>query len=377
MSDPRTHNRLFPVLFLTIALSAMAVAEPRDYYVSSAGSDQADGSSAHPFQSIIMAAARVRPGDTVHVLPGIYQTSTGIVTSAHGKADRRIRYVSDQQWGAKIISSAGMPSAAWENSGDYIDIVGFDITGDGNEGILNKASHVRIIGNHVHDLPASFCKLRSPTGAGINSGANYRGEDNDVIGNVVHDIGYPKACNVGQGIYHANKGGHIYNNVAFHNGAYGVCLWHAATSNTVVNNLIFDNGIGGIWIGAESPQGTVNQDSVVANNIIYRNGDWALREDGRVGRNRYENNLFYANGHEDMPLLISNKDVGTIRADPRFVHFLPDGSGDYHLSADSPALGSGSRQDLPKTDFYGATRLHSDLGPFARPQAGTKSIASR
>jgi parallel beta-helix repeat protein len=367
------------LVLLPLFSFSTARAAAHDYYVSPSGSDQGDGSAAHPWQTIAKAASRARAGEVIHVLPGTYQSATSILTTANGKSDKRVRYVSDEKWGAKIISMAGMPSAAWENTGSYVDIVGFDITGDGNEGILNRASHVRIIGNHVHNLPATFCKLRSPTGAGINSGANYSTEDNDVIGNVVHDIGYPKACNVGQGIYHANRGGHISNNISFHNSAYGICLWHAATANVVTNNLLFENGLGGIWLGAEGMKGEINENSVVANNIIYKNGDWSIREAGNVGRNRYENNLFYGNGHDDKPLLILNRDVATIHADPKFVHFLPDGSGDYHLAPDSPALGNASRGEIPPEDFYGATRNHSDLGPFARPAAaaGTPSVANR
>jgi parallel beta-helix repeat protein len=366
-------RRFTILLAVSFALSLAAFA--KDYYVSPAGDNRADGSAAHPWASLGVAVSHVRAGDVVHVLPGTYQLPETLLTSAHGKPEKRIRYVSDLQWGARIVSSAGMPSAAWENTGNYVDIVGFDITGDGNEGILNRASHVRIIGNHVHDLPATFCRLRSPTGAGINSGANYEAEDDDVIGNVVHDIGIPRACTVGQGIYHANRGGHIYNNISFRNGAYGICLWHAATANTVANNLIFDNGLGGIWIGAENA--ARNQNSVIANNIIIRNGDWSLREEGNVGQNRYVNNLIYGNGHGDKPMLIVNSDIGTIHADPRFVHFLPDGTGDYHLAADSPALGRGSRPDMPTHDFYGVERSDPDLGPFARQHSAAATVAGR
>jgi len=373
-----TYAVLLSALLLSINIGWAANTQ-HELYVSPNGSDQADGSSSRPWQTIGEAVAHVHSGDTVHVLPGTYLVGMGIVTSANGKSDKRIKYVSEVKWGAKIIATGGMPSAAWENSGNYVDIVGFDITGDGNEGILNRASHVRIIGNHVHNFPATFCKLRSPTAAAINSGANYSAEDNDVIGNVVHDVGYPKACNVGQGIYHANKGGRIENNVSFRNSAYGVCLWHAATANVVTNNLLYDNGLGGVWIGADPANGKTNENSVIANNIIYRNGDWAIREDGNVGGNRYEHNLIYGNGHGDKLLLIRNQDVATIHADPKFVHFLPDGTGDYHLMPGSPALGSASPDNLPPQDFYDTRRTHSDLGPFARPSAGTegRGVASK
>src|SRR5262249_251837 len=184
---------------------------------------------------------------------------------------------SDAKWGAKIISSMGMPSQTWRNNGNYVDIVGFDVTGNGNQGIINYASNVRIIGNHVHNLPATMCDLSSPTGAGINSGANYTTSNNDVIGNVVHDIGVPgympKAgpqtghyCSIGQGIYQANKGGHISNNIAYNNMAYGIHYNHAPTAAVATNNIVFGNGYkissssctgGGIYVAVDSSNTTV------------------------------------------------------------------------------------------------------------------------
>ena len=42
---------------------------------------------------------------TIHVASGTYNVST-ITTGASGTPTSRIRYISDQRWGAKIISSA-------------------------------------------------------------------------------------------------------------------------------------------------------------------------------------------------------------------------------------------------------------------------------
>ncbi|MGD0114135.1 MAG: hypothetical protein ABSD48_19935 [Armatimonadota bacterium] len=69
---------------------------------------------------------------------------------------------------------------------DYVDIEGFDISDDASVGIANQGSYVRILGNHVHNIPA--------LGTGTNGGAdivngNYKAHDSDIIGNVVHDIG--------------------------------------------------------------------------------------------------------------------------------------------------------------------------------------------
>jgi len=351
---------------LALLSSCVAVAGATDYYVSNAGSDSNAGTSAKPFKTIQKAVSLATAGSTVHVLPGTYNTTSTITSKLSGTASEHIRFVSTVQWGAKIISKMGMPSTTWLNNGNYVDIVGFDITGDGNEGILNEASHDSFVGNHVHNLPATFCNLASPTGAGINSGANYTASDNDVIGNVVHDIGIPGKCSVGQGIYHANARGHVYNNVSYNNGAYGICLWHAATENTISSNVLFGNGLGGIWIGANYSIVSNNM-SIISNNIIYNNKGYAVRESGAVGpNNQYLNNIVYGNTRG---ITLSNdKQTGTITEDPQFVK--PTGNfftGDYQLRSTSPAIGKGTNVGAPTIDFRGALRPYNsgwDIGAY-------------
>ena len=97
-------------------------------YVSSSGNDSNDGSIAHPFASIQQASKVARPGTTIHVLPGVYTKS--IYTTAKGTAQARITFISDVKWGAKI-STTGVRTS-WTNFGDFVDIQGFDITGDGD-----------------------------------------------------------------------------------------------------------------------------------------------------------------------------------------------------------------------------------------------------
>ncbi|MBC7465020.1 MAG: hypothetical protein H7256_03430, partial [Bdellovibrio sp.] len=77
--------------------------------------------------------------------------------------------------------------------GSYVDIDGFDVSGSGRLGIQNEASFVVIKNNHIHDIQVSG-------GAGIVN-SNYSASDNDIIENVVHNIGTPGACNGVQGIW--------------------------------------------------------------------------------------------------------------------------------------------------------------------------------
>ena len=72
-----------------------------DIYVNiKAFSSTRDGSEANPFLTISEAAAVAKPGDTVHVAPGVYRE---YVSPANGGTeDARITYVSDEPLGATI-----------------------------------------------------------------------------------------------------------------------------------------------------------------------------------------------------------------------------------------------------------------------------------
>jgi parallel beta-helix repeat protein len=257
-----------------------------------------------------------------------------------------------------MSSGVGVEDATWQNYGDYVDIIGFDISGAGSLGIMNLGSHVRIIGNHVHDIPARSGCVDGMGGAGIDNG-EYAAHDNEVIANRVHDVGnYASPCSSVHGIYHSNKRGAIYNNVVYRNQGWGIHLWHAATDVIVSNNDVFDNGYGGIVVGAgDSPGGVTNDNTVVVNNIVVHNGNYGIEEYGRTGlHNHYLNNLLHGNQRAPFRLLNNSKGLNTVQADPSFVDYKADGSGDYHLRFASPAIDAGTNQGAPQTDFDGNNR---------------------
>src|SRR5437588_6995058 len=351
------------------------------YYVSPTGSDFNDGSSSRPWATIQKAADKATPGTTIYVEPGTYQQN--IISKANGTATARITFTAATKWGARIRSRG--VQITWENLGDYVNIVGFDISGDGSYGILNRASYVQTIGNLVHDIPATGCS--SDGGAGIDNGSyqgKYSGHDNNIIGNIVHDIGPKTYCNLVHGIYQANFRANIWNNISYRNSAMGIQTWHAASDLNIANNLVFENGRGGIIIAAGGPPWTVIADNfVVVNNIAIHNAIYGIYEYGQTGiHNRYLNNLVYANP-TNLLLQHGNKAQGTLMVDPRLVNYQPDGSGDYHLSAGSPAIGAGTSIGEPATDMNGLPRTIGravDIGPYAyQPSAsqGKKHVVKK
>jgi hypothetical protein len=340
------------------------------YYVSPTGSDQHVGSQASPFATIQHAARVVTPGTTVHVLPGTYPQQ--VTVDNDGTADARITFISDSTWGAKIATPGS--DAPWITRADYIDIIGFDITSSGSrDGIENMGSFIRTIGNHVHDLPGG-CDSRG--GSGIDDG-KYTAHDDDIIGNVVNNIGatYPKLCQYVHGIYHSTNGGHILNNISYDNAGCGINLWHAANATVVSNNLVFGNREHGISIGTntENTDGELGDYFIVSNNISINNALLGIRERKGVGpHNQYLNNMVYGNGDApfgdeqyDWPSAAGSTDLHTLTQNAQFVNYRSDGSGDYHLRTTSPAIGAGTNLGAPFTDFYGRPRGKSvDIGPF-------------
>jgi Right handed beta helix region len=338
-----------------------------DYYVAPNGNDRWNGSASRPWGTLQHAAEKAIPGAAIHLASGNY--SGALVTSRSGMPLARIRFISDTQWGA-VIRSIGT-RAAWINDGDFVDIVGFDISGDGAIGILNRGSNVRIIGNNVHHIPALGCDGNG--GAGILNG-NYSASDDDVIGNLVHDIGEPKkSCARVHGIYHSNLRGRILNNISYNNEGYGIHLWHAAADVTIANNLVFNNRHGGIVVGAGdapfngSPNNPADHVLVVNNIVVYNRNRYGIEELGVTGpNNSFINNLVYGNEFEDWKLQTGRK-LGTISADPKFIAYREDGSGDYHLSSASPGIGKASRNGAPPFDIQGYVRPQRtawDIGPY-------------
>jgi parallel beta-helix repeat protein len=348
-----------------------APAGGRNYYVSPQGSDRNDGSPKHPWMTIERAASWLLPGDTVHILPGVYRGR--IATAASGGIDAHITYVSEVKWEAHIIGDV-VDRSAWDNRGNYVDIIGFDVSGIGRTGLYNDGSHVRFIANHVHDVAGPTSALCNNGGAGIFHG-NYSGSDNETIGNRVHDIGWTNAslCATSgsqvHGIYHANRGGHIFNNLVYHNRAYGIHLWHAASDVVISGNTVFNNGSSGLAVGAGAEtKGNQADNCLISNNIFAYNARYGFVESGNTGtHNRYIKNLAYENKLGRFQLQNGNMAADTIDADPQFVNYTGDSRGDYRLKPGSPALRSGSTERVPPDDIEGrprSTRAGIDIGAY-------------
>jgi pectate disaccharide-lyase len=338
---PAPHTPTAPAL--VPGLPTERLADRPTLYVSPAGDDAAPGTRDAPLRTIGRAAELAQPGMVVRVAGGRYEGS--LVTSAAGTQDARITYLSDPISAAEVVGTGG--PAVWRNRGDHVDIVGFTITGDAVDGLVDKGSFVRIVGNTVSGFSGN-CITTSRTG--------YTLHDIDVISNVVSGCGRSA---LDHGIYVSHPGGTVANNVSYGNAGFGIHCWHNCNHLVVSNNLVFGNREGGILIGqGDSPnEGRVQADGfIVSNNIAVSNGNYGIEESGATGaNNRYLNNNVYDNDERGLDLH-TGQEQGTLYAPPGLVDFQPDGSGDYRSLPTSPIVDAGTPEGAIGIDFLGTPR---------------------
>ena len=330
-------------------------------YVSPDGDDAAPGTHDAPLRSIGRAAELATPGTLVRVAGGKYEES--ITTETSGTADAPITYLSDPRNAAEVVGTGG-EGATWRNKGDHVEIVGFTITGDTVDGLLNKGSFVRIIANRVSDFGGGNCISTARSG--------YTLHDIDVIANVVHGCG---GSSLDHGIYVSHPGGTVANNISYGNAGFGIHCWHNCNHLVISNNLVFDNGEGGILIGqGDDPNnGTVAADNfIVSNNIAVRNGEYGIEESGATGpNNRYLNNNVFDNVAGGLDLH-TGQETGTITEWPEFVDFRMDGSGDYRLRPNSAVIDAGTTEGAIAMDIVGTPRPRGggvDVGVYEHADA--------
>lgn len=336
-------------------------------YVSPNGNDSSAGTATAPFRTLARAARSTRPSTTVFVAPGTY--TGNLKTTIHGTASARIYYVSTTKWGARIVPVAGSTvKAAWDNRGNYIDIVGFHIDGNGSRwtgGIYNGGSYDVIRGNWVHHIAKNYT-CTSGGGSAIGVDSYYRGVKGDVIGNLVHDIG-PAGCRFVQGIY-ISTSGTVKNNVIYRVATGGIHLWHDANNVIITNNTVTTSGVGIIVGGGDYYHTSGPADYIaVYSNIVYDN-NYGVSEQGRTGiHNTYRNNLVYKNPTYNWRLLNGTQHTATVTSDPLFVGYTRTGTPNLRLSASSPAIGRGTSAQALNYDFLDRPRNTTtgfDIGAY-------------
>lgn len=140
----RKNLMVFACALATITASGVSYAA--SYYVSTTGSDNADGSKTAPFRTISKAASiNLEPGDFVFVRPGVYEESVRIPRSASGSELKRVHFVGVQK-GTIIKPPTGKLGIF--SFANYLNIKGFEV--DGGSLSIEQSHHVTISDNVVH-----------------------------------------------------------------------------------------------------------------------------------------------------------------------------------------------------------------------------------
>jgi hypothetical protein len=266
--------------------------------------------------------------------------------------------------------------------------------------VANSSHHIEIIGNKVHDVPASAIRVQqsdwvtvsdnevfdntfwTTLGVGAITVAEATNSDNStdikirIQNNHVHhnenriiswapDKSFVKfVIDEGSGIfmtrnastYLSGKIG-IFNNISHHNGASGITC-HFTDRAVIEHNTVYLNGqnntgtAGGISLNTAD---TV----IIRNNISYAKPNkhalgW-LSQPG-TGLTTAANLVFNENGIS----VTNNITSGWTMANPLFMHVT---NNNFCLKNGSPALAIASANLAPTTDYYGVSRpVNHDLG---------------
>jgi hypothetical protein len=370
------------------ALTGISMAQ-NQYYVATTGNDSNNGTSpSTPWATIAHADAALAVGSSgtcnagsgwlsvsnagacVHVASGTY--SGNISTSKAGAATTRVVYISDTKWGAYLVGST---CGVWINSGNYVDVAGFDVTGSCSTGInWDNASHGMIIGNRVHDLP----------GTGGYAGilvdcCNYNTTDNWVVGNLVDNIGPFAQTNLIHGIYVAGNNSVVENNIVTRAAAACITTYHGSTHEVISNNTVANCGHYGIQISADGAI-TSNDYTTVDNNIVVNVAGFGIQEWPSVGtHNVYNHNIVYNNTGGNFSL-ISGTQSGNItltssQFSTLFVSYTGTISGNYQLGAGSTAVANGTTNCAPSPALVPCVP-NTDIVGVIRPSGPTLDIGA-
>ncbi len=364
-------NRLVYFLAASLLVSVGTnSASATTYWISTTGSDSADGlSPATAWATWSHADSIAVSGDTVRILAGTYTLCTAgdcLVTRAPG-----VTWISDTPLGAKLVGQTTGNNGSWRIQGHDSTVQGFDCTATSSQAhciyTWTGANNVRIVRNYVHDMKmAGDC---SQYGDGIIIG------DSSVTGvvidsNKVVNIG-PAGSNCGNifGITGEGQNNTISNNIiANSNGGFE---WHENSNGSAgsifVNNTVINNRHAGALIDTTAPYTPIT----IENNIFVNNNGTCGVDIYAGGSATLITNLF--NGNSPGAYCLDGTEEpapdpsGQTYADPQFVNYQGDGSGDYHLQPTSLAKNAGTADNAPAADFESVVRPQGpgfDIGAY-------------
>jgi hypothetical protein len=285
------------ILLSTLVLPSPVRAAAHTYYVSLAGSDSSDGSSAHPWHTIQHGADQLAPGDTLLINPGTYQES-GITVTHGGTAGSPVTL---KAYGTGvIINQSGASGTSRQDAllityANYVVVDGLTIQNSTRAGVrIDNSDHVTVRNSTFANNPywGLFTDFSDYTtvedsesyGATVQHGIYISNSSHypTIRHNRLHDnagCGLHMNGDISQGGDGNITFGLVEGNIIYNNGTSGgsAINMDGVTDTIVRNNLLYNNHAGGISI-FQIDGGSGSRRNKILNNTILMpaDGRWAI-----------------------------------------------------------------------------------------------------
>jgi hypothetical protein len=375
---------------------------------------------------------KIGPNGTIlHLAAGTYSANVACenkntvdmcITEGGTSSTARLTIQCDAMWSRPSSSGCmlrGTPTGYISvYTADHVIIAGFDVGGfsGAGYGIINFCDRLKAVNlacphgndviiesNYVHDLGSTttYNVNGNPSGPGcpmngaIGSGQHgyFYTTPPIIIGNFVANVYNKNAsppCNFSHGIYPANPGTQVYNNVVINAATLGIQVYSSACGTVLANNVTANNGGSGIVLtntdAGCSAYGVPSGFNTVINNISVNNGGKGFHQTSpgsdctATTPSLFSNNMTFGNagGAQDLGSCDNwTQDPPLARENPAatFVKYQADGLGDYRLNSGSVAIGKGISRCAPRApystcttrrDFQGSVwNAARDIGAYA------------
>jgi parallel beta-helix repeat protein len=400
-------------ILIIVPLPASSQSGKQIYVDAAKGNNANSGSQQSPLKTIGAATGRLSPGTTVYVNGGTYNESVGIGASGNASAWITFQATPGQN---PVINAKG---SGFRITGNYIKIIGFNITATENGVEGNNSHHLQIMNNVVHDCGCtgiggvrtdymniennityrnSFTSPWQCSGISIYQAVdsdNNSGFHNTLRGNISYANENKVKPNGGGDITDGNgiilddfrntqkiiSGSKVpyraatlvENNIVFGNGGRGVHVFES-DNITVRNNTSYKNlKTPGLGRGNGEINVARSKNSFIYNNIAYAaDPSFIAFNDVYTSGDRWDHNLAFG-GIVSVGKNNSNAVFGTsniVGKDPRFTS--PDSganASNFTLANGSPAIDAGSTPQGAPTDISNKKRplgAQSDIGAHER-----------
>jgi len=359
------------------------------YYVAPNGGDANPGTKEKPFRTIVKGVGSLAPGDTLYLRQGTYPEAITVKTAIKSGTSwtNVVTIASHPDETATMRPPVGRYNVVdFNGSQKYIvfDRIVFDA--------INCQDNVIHLGKTVSYIKFSNGEMKNAP----HQGALIQGPSHQFVNMKIYDNGRTKTYD--HGLYITSSNNLVEGSEIYHNAAYGVHIYNGssgsentANNNIVRSNRIYDNGrLGGISIYGiilGSGNGNVAYNNLIwgnpngiqvrykapigtqiYNNTIYGNDNYGILIGSNSQNTLVKNNIIYKNGPANNSTIIRNDGIGTflsnnLSTDPQFVDAE---AGDFTLKSGSSAIDKGVGIGMVDDDFAG----------LPRPQGSTYDIGA-